>query len=380
VALWDLRRIIKDWHAAVWLLAMPLIFAFIFGNAFSGGGSQATWIPVIDLDRTELSASFIEQMCEEGYNVEIKQASDQAALKSVWPYGVVVPASFSENILKGQKVKVTVVKGTGGADRLLEVQACVTRAIVRLTTGLEEANICHRAWDDEARAALKAALMKPQLLTVTRKSDRGLRPPPRGFDLSLPGMLAMFVLQMVLTYGGATLLHDRVNGQFARLTMSPMHLREIFLGKVLSRIVLAMVQTGMLLVAGALLFGMQFGDHAFYLIPLVSAYAIFAGSLSVLGGVICETEKQVIQLAIFLSMILAALGGCWWSIEVVPDAFKTIAALTPTYWGMRGLQQVMYFNKSYQVLTVECPILLAFALACLTPAIFFARRLSSGKK
>jgi hypothetical protein len=46
---------------------------------------------------------------------------------------------------------------------------------------------------------LKEALARPQLLTLMRQSHRTLRPPPTGFNQSLPGMLVMIVMQMILT-------------------------------------------------------------------------------------------------------------------------------------------------------------------------------------
>ena len=88
-----------------------------------------------------------------------------------------------------------------------------------------------------------------------------------------------------------------------------------------------------------------------------------------LCGVLCQTEKQVLHVATFLAVALAGLGGCWWPIEIVPPFFQRVATLTPSYWCVHGLQRVMYFNKSHEVLLRECPILLAFAAAVLLVAI-----------
>lgn len=195
-----------------------------------------------------------------------------------------------------------------------------------------------------------------------RRSHCTLRPPPTGFSQSLPGMLVMFVMQMVLIYGGTTLVKDRAGGQLSRLLAAPVSRFEVYAGKVLARMFLAILQALVLLACGSLLFRLPLGDHPLFLAPVVICLAAFAGCLSILGGVICQTEKQVILLAMFGAMILSGLGGCWWPIEIVPDVFKTIAMLTPSYWGMHGLQSVLYFGRSYEVLTLECPVLLGFAL------------------
>jgi ABC-2 type transport system permease protein len=370
----DLKRVAKDWMAALWMLVMPLIFAYIFGSAFRGGGQQATWIPVIDLDRSDLSGLFIEQMREDGYYIDVKGPESEMELKKNWPYGVVIPAGFGEKTLKGQASKLSVVQGNGPPERILEVQACLTRAIVRFTKALVLADTSNHAWNKEAKESLKEILARPAILTLSRKSDSSLRPPPSGFNLSLPGFLIMFVMQMVITYGGVTLVNDRNGGRLTRLLGTPTHAYEVYLGKVLSRILLALLQSILLLASGSLLFKVPLGDHPLFLLPVILSFAAFAGCASILGGVLCQVEKHVVQVAIFASMILSALGGCWWPIEIVPDIFKTIAKITPSYWGLHGIQNVMYFGKSYSVFSMECPILLACAGLALVIALPIARR------
>lgn len=379
IALGDLRRVAKDWQATMWLLAMPLVFAYIFGSAMRGGGAQATWIPVVNLDHHELADMFIDQLREEGYWIEVKGADAQQELKHKWPYGVVIPAGFGEALLEGKAVKLPLVKGEGAPEKFLEVESRLTHAIVRFTKGLVLADISHRGWTDESRTALKEALTRPQLLTMVRRGHRTLRPPPTGFSQSLPGMLVMFVMQMILTYGGATLVKDRAGGQLSRLITAPLLRFEVYAGKVLARVLLAILQAIVLLVCGSILFRVPLGDHPLFLLPVVLSLAAFAGCLGILGGIVCQTEKQVILLAIFGSMILSALGGCWWPIEIVPDLFKTIAMFTPSYWAMHALQSILYFGRSYEVLTLECPVLLGFAALFGLLAVFASRLLAKGQ-
>lgn len=369
----DLKRVAKDRMALLWLLAMPLVMAYVFGSAIRGYDTQTTWIPVFDLDHHELSALFIDQLREEGYSIEVKDVGLQADLKHSWPYGIVLPAGFGEAILHGQQIKLPLVKGNVPSDRFLEVQSRLLQAIIRFTKGIAVADISHRPWDDSARAALKEALARPQLLTVTRKSYRTLRPPPSGFSQSMPGMLVMFVFQMILTYGGVSLVKDRLGGQLHRLLVTPVRPLEAYSGKVLARVLTACIQASLLLLFGTLVFHLPLGDHPIYLVPVVLCLAAVAGAMSLLAGVLCTAERQVILVGIFGSMALAALGGCWWPIEIVPESFKTIAKLTPSYWSMHGLQSVLYFGRAQEVLTFECPVLLGFAALFALAALLATR-------
>ena len=147
-----------------------------------------------------------------------------------------------------------------------------------------------------------------------------------------------------------------------RLLAAPLQPFEAYAGKVLARIALACGQALVLLGCGALIFRLPLGDQPLFLLPFVLSLAAVAGLLSILAGLFCRTEKQVILLAIFGAMILSALGGCWWPIELVPETFKMLAMVIPSYWAMHGLQSVLYFGKSYQVIVVDCAVLLGFSL------------------
>jgi len=130
---------------------------------------------------------------------------------------------------------------------------------------------------------------------------------------------------------------------------------------VLARLLLASLQASVLLFCGAVFFKLPLGDHPWFVAPVVLCLGLFAGTLSILIGSLCQNEKQVVLAAILGAMLLASLGGCWWPIELVPDTFKTVAMLTPSYWAVHGIQSVLYFGRSWEVLLLECPVLIGFA-------------------
>jgi ABC-2 type transport system permease protein len=370
----DAIWVAKDWQAFFWMLAMPLILAFLLGSILRFSISHSTWIPVVDLDNSELSRMFIEQMEGEQYTIAVMKPQDERFLKQGWRWGVVIPCAFGDRIVKGQRVTITVVKGQASPERIMDVQSRLTRAIVRFTKGLAVTDVCRLAWSDQLKSSLRDSLSRPPLLTVEKMTHGALRPPPVGFYLSLPGFLVTFVLMTIGIAGGVTLVDDRTHGRFLRLLAAPVSAFEVYLGKILGRVFLGLLQSLLLLISGSLLFQIPLGNSPGFLLPVIVCLAAFAGSLSMLCGVLCQTEKQVLNVSIFFAIVVAALGGCWWPIEIVPEYLKNVATLTPSYWAMHGLQRVMYFNKSHEVLLLECPILLAYAAAVLLVAMPFLGR------
>ncbi|HXK94572.1 MAG TPA: ABC transporter permease, partial [bacterium] len=130
-----------------------------------------------------------------------------------------------------------------------------------------------------------------------------------------------------------------------------------------------MLQILILLLSGNFLMQVSLGDHPLALLPVILCFALCCGCLSVLLGSVCTTEQQISSIGLLLTMVLAALGGCWWPMELVPPFLQTIAMFTPTYWGLHGFHQVMYFGKSVPDILVDCAILLGYAAVFILLAI-----------
>lgn len=66
-----------------------------------------------------------------------------------------------------------------------------------------------------------------------------------------------------------------------------------------------------------------------------------------------------------VAMLLAALGGAWWPLEITPPAYQTLVKALPTTWTMTGFNDVIVRGQGGQAVLPEVGVLLVFA------AIFF---------
>ncbi len=367
IAINDIRVVLKDRMVVVWWLAMPLSFVFMFSFMVQDR-KDSTWLAVVQLDGSELAEVFVEQLGAEGYWIERKSAEEEGQIQN-WPRALVIPATFTQDILAGKRVDLTLTKGQGSAEKHLAAQALLVRALIRFNAAIAAVDLTERGWSELSKSDLAAELGKPQQLSIDNKQHFSLRPPPSGFAFTLPAYLVMFTMMMTVMYGGIMLVHERTEKRIARLVASPVSVFEIFLGKMLGRMLQPILQGGLLIAAGATIFKVNLGDHPTALIPVVICLSFFCGSLGLLFGVLFRTEQQVSGLGILSTMVLAALGGCWWPLDVVPQTFKTIALFTPSYWAIQGLHDVMSFGKSWIDVLPECGILAAFGVVITAIAI-----------
>jgi ABC-type multidrug transport system permease subunit len=172
----------------------------------------------------------------------------------------------------------------------------------------------------------------------------GRRPLPIGVRASLPGNMVMFVMMNLLLFGGLTIARQRQMGIIRRLACTPVNRVQVVTGMIYGLMLLGLVQVAVVLLAGRLLFGVNLGSNLLAVLATLMVYAWVAASLGVLVGAVIHAEEKVAGVSILLSLLMAALGGCWWPIEICPPAMKVVAHCLPTGWALDALHQLISFG------------------------------------
>jgi ABC-type multidrug transport system permease subunit len=107
---------------------------------------------------------------------------------------------------------------------------------------------------------------------------------------------------------------------------------------------LAIVQIGFAMAIGTLFFRVDWGPDLWMVVAILFAWAALCAGLAIAAGNVTRTEGQAIGLGVFSANMLAALGGCWWPIEVTPGWAQSIAMALPTGWTMAALHRLMSFQ------------------------------------
>ena len=101
-------------------------------------------------------------------------------------------------------------------------------------------------------------------------------------------------------------------------------------------------------------------------------FAWVAGSLGVLAGSVIASEDRVVGICVLVSLLMAALGGCWWPSEISPPALKVVALCLPTGWALKALHQLISFGSGFGEIITPIAVLFGFgAAANLLAARFF---------
>jgi ABC-type multidrug transport system permease subunit len=366
----ELRLFLKEPSSIIWLVLMPLAFVYFGSFAARAPDSPANRVPPVlieTLDRGFLGRMFIEEMASHGLR-QVDPSKRETAQR-----GLRIPADFTERILsgKGAKIAFFTVEGSSSADAAL-IEARLVRALVSFNSDLLETLTGPDAPASLTEEALRAVRNRPELVTMA-SSFGGRRPQPTGFNFSLPSNLVLFLMMNLLIFGGTTLAAQRREGVLRRIRTTPVRRIELISGIIYGIFLLGCLQIVGMLVFGKFLFHVTLGANLPGVILVLLVFTWAAASLGVLVGSLINAEERIIGVCVLSSMMMAAIGGCWWPIEIAPPFAQRLALFVPTGWAVAGLHRLISFGSDISAIVPHVLVLAAFGLVATVAAVRWFR-------
>ncbi|MBM4060094.1 MAG: hypothetical protein FJ265_03210 [Planctomycetes bacterium] len=196
--------------------------------------------------------------------------------------------------------------------------------------------------------------LRSMFTTMVPMTTTDVTPPARPKQLSyqvaqsVAGM-AVMMLMFGLMACSTTLLQERDQGTLRRLLVARMPRGAIVLGKFLFCFVVGLLQMAVLFGYGELVFGVGCFRDPLTLLMLTLAWAACATSFGMLIAVAAKTGKQAEGLSTLLILLMAALGGCWFPIQIaqLPWYGELVTQSTLTWWAMTGFQGMFWQQLSW---------------------------------
>ena len=382
LAVHDSRLFLMAKENFFFMFIMPVLFMVFFSVVLRGGGYEKVKVSlqVVNRDEGFLSGAFVRQL--QGEHFDLQVLTQAQADTTDYVRRLLIPAGFTDSVLARRQVDLQFTKKS---DSNIQYDAAAEVRLRQAQAGFLGALILwnHAAPDSAAPAAgalapevsageqerLLALIAEPSLVTVEPSHAGRGRPVPSGSGQSVPGMLAMFMLMIVMIGGSESLTREKHAGTLARLAATTCSRAEILAGKLLHLGLVGFVQALVLMAAGQAigaihLFGIEFtwGPNYWVVILFTIPYAFTVAGLTLFLGGIFRTTQQAESLAWLVGMVLAALGGCWWPLEVMPRAAQIAGAFFPTYWAMQALHGVVTFGRGLDAIALPSVVLIAYGL------------------
>ncbi len=371
----DLRSTMRNVPALAMMLLAPLALAALLGFAFGGGEDfsiAATKVVVANADEGLPSLGGASPAGT--VVVDVLQSSDLADILTVSEapsaeaarqrvddgtdvVAVIVPSGFSAAVYGAGSATTTSIElyenpaqGIGGditesvvGQTLLAfngARAAASAAVGLAIAGGQTSRAQELARDAAIRyanagdaAQVQIAQRPPQLPEGKETKDVGVT------GIILAGMMVFF-----LFFGASnvarTILDEDQAGTLPRLFTTPTSRQRILSGKFTSVFVTVTAQAVILLVAGRIIFGIDWGrPDAVVALTLLAAAVASALALLVISLVRTPGQAGAISAGVYL--VLALLGGNFTGTAATAGTYATVQKSTPNGWLLRGWDTTM---------------------------------------
>lgn len=363
IAWQDLRFQLREGSTLLWLFVMPPIFFYFIGTVTGGFAGQASGEHSMPLTVVAENAGFLKEQVDlrlraNEFDPEWLETLEPTDEESA-PWRVLTfDADMSDRTLADKPVNAVYETKSSSLYREFE-EIRLQRSLYTLLADIIIADATAGPLSHEALQTVNSAPRVWQLDVSTAGKRKEI---PTGFQQAIPGILVMFTLLVLLTSGATMLVQERLQGLLRRLASAPISKPEIIAGKWQARMVLAAIQVTVALVVGTLLFRMDWGPDVAMIILVLVAWAGFCASAGLWLGAVARTEAQAAGLGVLATNLLAALGGCWWPIEVTPEWMQLLQKMMPTGWTMDALHKLISFQAGPMSVVPNVLVLLAAAV------------------
>jgi ABC-2 type transport system permease protein len=336
------RKTLTDRSNYFWLLGMPMMFSVLMGFMFGSIGGGTAAVPVVtvfDASRSPASAELVAALGgRAAYAVAVADSAGSLELA----LGLVrdgrrtavlyIPADFATRL--GGPEPPT-LHFCFDSDR---ASAQTARTALEEELHRRDALLAGRRaagagpFDVAAFDSLWAAprvVLDAQRLGRLAPDDEDDLPLTSGFQHTGPSYTLMFVMMFMLM-SVRDVVAERHLGTLRRLRLGASGSGALAVGLLMGPVILGLCQMAVLLGLNALLFGIDYGDSPATLILLAVLFTTLVSALSLFIATYCRTAGQADGLGMTFSMLMAALGGLWWPLEIVPPFMQRIGLLLPT--------------------------------------------------
>jgi ABC-type multidrug transport system permease subunit len=197
------------------------------------------------------------------------------------------------------------------------------------------------------------------------------------FDQNVPGFSVTFLLLGMLLGVSLGLLDERDWGTLERLRAMPASLGGVLGAKLLARFLIGCVQLILLFAVGRLLFGISLGREPWLLLLPVVAIVFAGTAFGLVVAALATSREAVLPIGSIAIVTMAAVGGCWWPIDLEPRWMRQVALAFPTTWAMEAFNDLMIRRRGLEAALRPTLVMLGFGTLYLVAGmLLFWRRVT----
>jgi len=405
----EIQLLKRDSGGIVIIFLMPLLLiitiTLIQDSTFKNLEGSKIPIIFIDNDRSEISKSIISELESSKTFELITNFKEDAAKKAVftgdYQMAIVIPENLTKDLNSNIDSKVQAVVSSFG----LETDTSSVK------TNPATAKDIHLYFDPATNSGFKSSVMnainkmvfqienkkiykafQDQLGTTEDLESKSLISfkeitPNQGKTEQMPNSVqhnvpawALFAIFFIVVPLSINLVKEKTQGTSVRVRVSPTPYYIHILGKTFTYLIICVIQFLLMVAVGIWLFPYmdlpQFDvtGKMFHLIIVTLFAGLAAIGFGILLGTVANTQEQSAPFGATSVVVLAAVGGIWVPVFLMPEFMQTIAKFSPMNWGLNAYYDIILRNSGLGEIAEELMFLLLFYFAMVTISLIYDRK------
>lgn len=339
-------HVLRDRRTLIIIFAMPIVLMILFGYAITNEVKNIT-LSVYDPEPSELSRSIVNGLTSSGYIIEVDPLRSMSDLDQPFRKGLhmalLFPNNFDRDFTRGSNPLIQLV--LDGSD-MNSSQSLVgyTRSVISTTL-----SSLHPASSSTALFRMESRML--------------YNPSLKSAFMFVPSLLALIMLIVSAMMSAISIAREKEGGSLRLLLVTPMRPITIIVGKAVPYLVMAVINSMVIILMSNLIFDMPINGSYALLSLLSLLFIVMALALGILIGLSSPSQEIAVMVSI-LSLFLPTtlLSGFIFPIENMPLPLQALAQLTPARWFISALRSVLIRGSGVEVIWQELLVLTMMTL------------------
>lgn len=349
----SIKMFVRNRQALFFTLFMPVIIMTIFGLIGFDRVPKVN-VGVVTENPTSATTQFIEQLkAVSAFDLTTGRETDERAVLEKGDRAVVLlipDALIPTGQEKPSKQVITVLKNVGQEQQAQTAISIMQQILDQTTLSIAQA---------------------PELFTLDVQSVNARN--VRYIEFLLPGIVALSIMQMAVFSVAFVFVDYKEKGILKRLLATPMKPQQFVTANVITRLLVALVQSAVLIALGIILYKAHVIGSYWLLLPTIILGAIMFLGLGFSISGLAKTVEAVPAIANLIVFPMLFLGGTFFPLEAMPVWLQHIVQFLPLTYLSHALREVMANGAPFSGIARDLAFMAGWAIILVTLANFTFR-------
>ena len=209
--------------------------------------------------------------------------------------------------------------------------------------------------------------------------ESALEAKPNSVQHNVPAW-ALFAIFFIVVPLSINLVKEKNLGTNVRVRISPTPYYVHILGKTFTYLIICIIQFLLMVAVGVYLFPymdlpkFDVTGKMLHLLLVTLFSGLAAIGFGILLGTIAKTQEQSAPFGATSVVVLAAIGGIWIPVFLMPEFMQKIAQFSPMNWGLNAYYDIILRNSKISEIAPELIYLFVFYLTMVAISLIYERK------